>query len=326
MKLLILSLALVLTVSAFDYTAEWEMWKRQYGKQYNSDKEELMRHTIFETNMNHIDNHNSNSDTWGYTLGLNEFADIDAAEFARTFNGYNELLRKPRSNMTRDVYVPRVTDCPSSEDWRTKGMVTPVKNQGQCGSCWAFSTTGSLEGQHMKKTGKLVSLSEQQLVDCSTAEGNHGCQGGLMDQGFTYIQKNKGDDTESFYPYKGENGKCHDNPADVGATCTGFKDIPTKNCGDLQQAICDIGPISVAMDASHMSFQLYRSGIYDPFLCSATKLDHGVLAVGYGQENGKNYFLVKNSWGTTWGAEGYFKIIDRNDKCGICTSASYPLV
>ncbi len=330
MKFLLLSLALIVTASAFKYTTEWEMWKREHGKVYKTEIEELARQTIFETNNDHIINHNSNSDKWGYTLGLNEYADLDPAEFAKVFNGY---IERPSTYKSTNLHVSTGTCAASAptKDWRTvTGRVTAVKNQGQCGSCWAFSTTGSMEGQESQHNNSqgLIPLSEQQLADCSTAEGNHGCQGGLMDNAFKYVIKNNGLESESDYPYKGANGKCSaDASKNVAqSTISSFTDIPESDCASLQDACCNKGPISVAMDASHMSFQLYKSGIYNPFLCSSTKLDHGVLLVGYGTESGKNYFLVKNSWGTTWGMDGYFKIVDRRDKCGICTSASYPVV
>ena len=322
MKVFVLCLAFALS-SAFDYTTEWEMWKMEHGKSYASNDEEIFRHTIFEANKKYVDEHNANAARWGYTLATNKFADMDAAEFSRIYNGY--LGHEKRSNFTRK-FVPTTNDIPTTMDWREKGAVTGVKNQGQCGSCWSFSATGSLEGQHFIKTGTLVSLSEQQLVDCSTSYGNHGCQGGLMDYAFKYIKENGGDDTEASYPYKAENGKCQFNPSTVGATDSGYVDIPSKDCDALKNACGSIGPISVAMDASHMSFQLYHSGVYEPLICSSTNLDHGVLVVGYGTEDGKDYFLVKNSWGTTWGIQGYFKIINKNNKCGLCTDASYPTV
>jgi len=220
-----------------------------------------------------------------------------------------------------------LTDPPASVDWRTKGYVTDVKNQKQCGSCWAFSATGSLEGQTFKKTQKLPSLSEQNLVDCSKKQGNKGCQGGLMNNAFTYIKVNDGIDTEMSYPYKGKNRKCEFKKADVGGTDTGFTNVKTGNEEDLQQAVATIGPISVAMDASHPSFQMYRSGVYSEKKCSSKRLDHGVLAVGYGTEGSKDFWIVKNSWGPSWGMKGYFEMA-RNDKnmCGIATQASYPLV
>merc|ERR1711922_40173 len=173
------------------------------------------------------------------------------------------------------------------------GYVTPVKNQERCGSCWAFSTTGSLEGQHFKASQKLVSLSEQNLVDCSKKEGNKGCKGGLMDNGFKYVIKNGGIDTEDA----------------------------------LQQAIAEIGPISVAMDAGHMSFQHYRTGIYKEKQCSSIKLDHGVLAVGYGSNSEGDFWIVKNSWGEIWGDKGYFMLArNEHNMCGLATQASYPVV
>jgi len=261
-----------------------------------------------------------------YTLGINRFADLENKEFVQLFNG---LKRSNATNPNSVTYLsPSVKlTLPTTVDWRDQGYVTPIKDQGQCGSCWAFSATGSLEGQTFKKTGKLISLSEQNLMDCSGKYGNMGCEGGLMDLAFQYIKDNKGVDTEVSYPYEAMDDKCRFNPATVGATDTGFVDIPSMDESKLMEAVATIGPISVAIDASHQSFQLYQTGVYDEPQCSQDQLDHGVLAIGYGTYNGQDYWLVKNSWGTVWGDKGFI-MMSRNkmNQCGIATAASYPLV
>jgi len=214
---------------------------------------------------------------------------------------------------------------PASFDWSAKGAVTPIKNQGQCGSCWAFSTTGSLEGANYLKNKNLISFSEQALMDCSTKYGNHGCNGGLMDDSFYYVIDN-GIPLESKYPYKAVDGSCKYNATtDNAFQITNCADVTVENELPLRAAIAQ-QPVSVAIDAAHASFQLYKSGVYSG-LCG-TNLDHGVLAVGYGEENGKAYFKVKNSWGAGWGSNGYIFIANKGDgkgQCGIQLAASFPI-
>ena len=272
-----------------------------------------------------MDEHNEHlAKRLGFTLGMNEYSDLDSAEFAKQLTGYR---RNAKRTLAEKTFVGLNAKIPTSVDWRTKGYVTPIKNQGQCGSCWAFSATGSLEGQHFKATGKLISLSEQNLVDCSGAEGDEGCNGGLMDSAFEYVKKNDGIDTEKSYGYVARDEKCRYNPANVGSTCSGYTDIPRGSESSLTEAIAAVGPISVAIDASHASFQMYQKGVYYEPDCSTTELDHGVLAVGYGVVDSKDMYIVKNSWGTSWGMEGYI-YMSRNhgNNCGIATSSSYPHV
>jgi len=305
----------------------WNTWKQVNNKQY-SDVEEQVRRVTWESNLKTVQDHNLKADMGVYTfwLGMNKFADMSSTEFVKVMNGYNASIpRKPASRTF--TFNPSLTDLPDTVDWRTQGYVTAVKDQGQCGSCWAFSSTGSLEGQHFKATKSLVSLSEQNLVDCSTAQGNMGCNGGLMDQAFEYIKVNNGIDTEPSYPYEAADGTCRFKAANVGATDTGYTDITSKDESALQQAVATVGPISVAIDASHASFQLYKHGIYNEVFCSQTRLDHGVLAVGYGADGGKDYWLVKNSWGEGWGNKGYIQMTrNKRNQCGIATASSYPTV
>ena len=296
-----------------------------YGKVYKDDDEEMRRNTIWQSNKKYIEAHNSNSDKFGFTLGMNGLGDLESNEVVEIFNGYLHELK----NSSKDVYTYNSNiEATATVDWREQGAVTKVKNQGQCGSCWSFSATGSLEGQHFLKKGRqLVSLSEQNLVDCSTMYGNHGCKGGLMDNAFRYIEHNDGIDTEASYPYQAHDELCRFKRGNVGATDTGYVDIPHGDEAALTQAIQTVGPISIAIDASRKTFHYYKEGVYYDPECSSRKLDHGVLAVGYGSEGGKDYYIVKNSWGPVWGMEGYVMMSrNRENNCGIATQASYPRV
>uniref|UniRef100_A0A914W8H3 Cathepsin L-like n=1 Tax=Plectus sambesii TaxID=2011161 RepID=A0A914W8H3_9BILA len=309
--------------------ADWESYKQLHGKVYDDESEDNERLMTFLTAQQTVREHNE-AHARGekdFRLSLNNIADLLPEEYRR-LNGflrrYGDSLAK--GNQTTFL-TPLNADVPDHVDWRDHGYVTPVKNQGMCGSCWAFSTTGSLEGQHMRKTGRLVSLSEQNLVDCSEAYGNHGCNGGLMDQAFQYVQANGGIDTEKSYPYDGDDERCRFKKQFVGAEDTGFVDVDEGSEEKLKLALATVGPVSVAIDAGHPSFQLYKEGVYYEPECSPEQLDHGVLVVGYGTDNGKDYWIVKNSWGEKWGEKGYIRMARNKDNhCGIATKASYPLV
>jgi len=304
-----------------EYQTLFTEWMHAQGKTYEATEFQA-RFAAFQGNADFVNSWDANAK--GFEVELNKFADMTIEEFASIYLGtkYETAKNFARANLPINPNAPKA----DTVDWRAKGYVTPIKDQGQCGSCWSFSTTGSTEGAWFKKSGSLVSLSEQQLVDCSTSFGNQGCNGGLMDDGFKYIIKN-GEVSEESYPYTAKDGKCDLTGKTVVAHLTSYKDVtPKQDEGALTTAITNIGPISVAIDANHQSFQLYKTGVYYEPSCSATRLDHGVLAVGLGSDGASDYYIVKNSWGTVWGSEGYIQMSrGKKNNCGIATMASYPI-
>jgi len=297
--LLVLVVALVASVSAMsetEYQESFEQFKAKFGKTYGAS-EEVYRYSVFKNNLDFVNNWDAEAK--GFKVAMNKFGDMTNQEFNAFYNRLN-ITRTP------GTFAP-VSTGDATVDWRTKGAVTDVKNQQQCGSCWSFSATGSMEAAHFFKTGSLVSLSEQNLVDCSTSEGNQGCNGGLMDQAFQYVIDNSGIDTEDSYPYTATGpNSCQYNSANNVGTLTGFTDVSSGDENALLQAV-NGAPVSVAIDASQSSFQMYSSGVYYEPSCSSTQLDHGVLAVGYGTDGGSDYWLVKNSWGADWGSSRIYR-------------------
>ncbi|XP_027346613.1 senescence-specific cysteine protease SAG39-like [Abrus precatorius] len=301
-----------------------EQWMTRYAKVYKDPQEREKRFKIFKENVNYIEAFNDAANK-PYKLGINQFADLSNDEFIATRNRFKGHMC---SSITRTATFKyeNVSAVPTSIDWRQKGAVTPIKDQGQCGCCWAFSAVAATEGIHKLSTGKLISLSEQELVDCDTKGVDQGCEGGLMDDAFKFIIQNHGLNLEASYPYKGVDGKCNaKEAANNAATITGYEDVPANNEKALQKAVAN-QPVSVAIDASGSDFQFYKSGVFTG--SCGTDLDHGVTAVGYGVSDGTEYWLVKNSWGTTWGEEGYIRmqkdVSAAEGLCGIAMQASYP--
>nr|XP_060614048.1 cathepsin S [Anolis sagrei ordinatus] len=305
----------------------WELWKKKYSKGYQHKEEEAVRRVIWEKNLRFVMLHNLEQSLGlhSYELGMNHLGDMTSEEVTALMTGLKVHVSQTRNSTL--YWARQGVSAPDTVDWREKGCVTDVKNQGSCGSCWAFSAVGALECQLKLRTGNLVSLSPQNLVDCSSAYGNHGCNGGYMSAAFQYIISNNGIDSEASYPYTGQSGTCRYNLQGKAATCSKYVNLPPGSEAALKDAVAKVGPVSVAIDASRPSFFLFRKGVYDDPSCSSTHINHGVLVVGYGTEDGIDYWLVKNSWGVSFGEQGYIKIARNHDnRCGIATQGSYPLM
>ncbi|EEF46275.1 thiol protease aleurain-like [Ricinus communis] len=293
----------------------------RHGKRYQSEDEMKMRFAIFSENLDFI--RSTNRKGLSYTLAVNDFADLTWQEFQKHRLGAAQNC----SATTKGNHKLTGVALPDTKDWREVGIVSPVKNQGHCGSCWTFSTTGALEAAYHQAFGKGISLSEQQLVDCAGAFNNFGCHGGLPSQAFEYIKYNGGLETEEAYPYTGEDGACKFSSENVGIQVLDSVNITLGAEDELKEAVGLVRPVSVAFEVVS-GFRFYKSGVYTSDTCGSTPMDvnHAVLAVGYGVEDGVPYWLVKNSWGENWGDHGYFKMEMGKNMCGVATCASYPVV
>nr|XP_033781314.1 cathepsin K-like [Geotrypetes seraphini] len=304
--------------------SQWELWKKTHLKQYHGKVSELTRRLIWEKNLRYITAHNLEFSLGKHTyeLAMNHLGDMTSEEILATMTG----LKVPAMHSTNTTYFPDwVEKVPDYIDYRKKGYVTPVQNQGKCGSCWAFSSVGALEGQLKRKTGKLVPLSPQNLIDCDM--DNSGCSGGYMTNAFGYVRDNKGIDSAEAYPYIGQIESCLYNPTGKAATCMGFKEIPPGNEKALKRAVARVGPVAIGIDASLPSFHFYSKGVYYDSDCNREDINHAVLVVGYGKRMGIKHWIVKNSWGESWGNKGYVLMARNKDNaCGIANLASFPLM
>jgi cathepsin L len=312
------------SVDAALYASEFAAFKANFDKVYQSAEHEAERFGVFVNNFNFIRNHKGD----GYTVGVNQFADLTHEEFKSFYLGY-----KPSGRAKTFFATEQNVTVPDDIDWTTKGAVTPIKNQAQCGSCWAFSATGALEGAIFTQQGVLESLSEQELVSCDKVDS--GCNGGAMDNAFTFAEKN-GLALESQYPYTsgtGNTGTCStakESPAAPHSKVTKFTDVTPNSETALKAAVAQ-QPVAVAIEADKQAFQFYTSGIIKATAGCGTNLDHGVLAVGYGTDAGTLYWKVKNSWGATWGDKGFVRLERKESAsskgtCGIAMDASWPTV
>ncbi|KAF3319721.1 low-temperature-induced cysteine proteinase-like protein [Carex littledalei] len=282
----------------------FEQWMETHEKIYSQPEDRTRGFENFLRNYEYVNGRNANG---GHSVGMNNLADLSNEEFREKYLSKFQMgKRRERRVGSDNERNYESCDAPPSLNWEEKGVVTAVKNQGQCGSCWSFSTTGAIEGINAITTGELISLSEQELVECVTT--NWGCNGGYMDYAFEWIIQNGGISTESSYPYTAKDGICNITQANNKVvTIDGYQDVPPNDeallCAVLKQ------PISVGIDAGARDFQLYKEGIYNGN-CSSDpeEINHAVLLVGYGSENGTDYWIVKNSWGARWGNQGYIYI------------------
>jgi len=305
---LVLSLALAERLTS----PTFESFMRKHGRVYETEEEHNSRYWTFYKNMVKWEIYNK-AELGTATYGMNDFADLTKEEFTAQY--LSPVTEKDMFyyNMLPDAEPIDVDEAAESVDWRTKNAVTGVKNQGECGSCWAFSTTGNIEGRSAIKTGELVSLSEQELVDCDKVD--EGCNGGLPYQAYAEIMRLGGLMTEKDYPYTAKDGHCKFNKSMVAVNITGREKVSTDE-KQIAAYVSANGPVSIGINAEAMQF--YTGGIAHPWsiLCNPDHLDHGVLIAGYGTESSKPYWIIKNSWGTSWGEKGYYRLYRGGGCCG----------
>lgn len=338
--LLILGASLALANLPSSYlnrnSRDWILFKQEHNKTYESEKIESLRLAIFANNKQQVEEFNDKiSNEAGFELGLNHLADMSNLE-VQTFNGFKaQAASVSRNSAEADKFLSDIlndtrTEVPDELDWReVEGRVTRVKNQGQCGSCWAFASVGALEGQERSRgatRNQTIELSEQNLVDCDNSD--YGCSGGLMANAFNFIQRQGGLEDEQSYPYEAKFNKCRFNKSNVVFNDTGAAVLPSGDEQKLKQVVAKFGPVAVAIDASSTLFRFYKTGVYSNQHCNKAfdMLNHAVLVVGYGTDQRfGDFWIVKNSWGTKYGEDGYIRMArNKNNMCGIATVATIP--
>ncbi|XP_028141607.1 procathepsin L [Diabrotica virgifera virgifera] len=318
MKLFVAIYLIIHIVTALSDKEAWKIFKDTYGKSYTL-LEEPNRFRVFQVNLQRIQCHNKRFEAGqsSYKLGVTEFTDLTSLEFLAKF----KPIKINASNNESNIQQHTIGDLPDEIDWREKGAVTEVKDQGALGACGAFSVTGAVEGANLISTGTLISLSEKNLVDCIKTNS---CDADWITRAFEYIE-NKGIMSEDDYPATSDD-TCKYNASQVAAKIKSFTYIKQDDELELQKAVAFKGPISVIINVTP-NFQFYVSGIFDDENCIPDQLNHSALVVGYGISNGKYYWIVKNSWGASWGMDGYILMSrNKNNQCGIAKSAVYATV
>jgi len=296
----------------------WELWKVRHGVRYGSSAEERYRREVFNNNKRDIEQHNRlyREGKESYFQGTNHLSDLTHQEFLNRLGNF-----KSSENNTEEEVMSfdAAVDIPAKVDWRDEGAVLPIKNQGHCGSCWAFAAVATLEEAHKISSGELTDLSEQQLVDCSYRYGNQGCEGGWPLKALQYVRDNQGLDTEESYPYMTKMGYCYYNRKYIGSLIKQIYRTQTGSEDSLAMCLAMYGPVAVAVDATEM--MSYSGGIYNNIRCNPHNLNHAVTVVGYTPDS----WIIKNSWSTHWGEQGYMRLaMNKGNMCGVAMDGVFP--
>ncbi len=317
---LALNIAFCMKASDQEIFSQFQTFMEEHQKSYKTVEEFKERFEIFKQNYRKIEMHQQymTAGQDSYEFGITQFFDMTPSEFAKTHLTLEiSHLQRLKAQATSIKPHFKTGSAPESHDWREQGKVSPVKNQGMCGSCWAFSAIGNIESQYAMKSGNMVQFSEQQLVDCDKVD--QGCNGGLMEDAFKHLETT-GVMTEDAYPYKGTGQACKFDASQVKAKVNGFHYASSQDEIQIKQLLFENGPFAIAINASPLQF--YFWGVFNPWMewvCNPKELNHGVLLVGYGVSGSTPYWIVKNSWGSGWGEKGYFRIISGKGACGVNT-------